>query len=40
MGQDETRVIACFLLYQCLVISTPENKYMEIVRGIGGAPGT
>ena len=28
------------LLYQFLGVSTPENKYMEIVRGIGGAPGT
>ena len=27
-------------LYQFLGISTPKNKYMEIVRGIGGAPGT
>ena len=26
------------LLYQFLGVSTPENKYMEIVRGIGGAP--
>ena len=25
------------LLSQFLGISTPENKYMEIVRGIGGA---
>ena len=25
------------LLYQFLGVSTPENKYMEIVRGIGGA---
>ena len=41
MGQDETRVITLVsLLYQFLGISTPENKYMEIVRGIGGAPGT
>ena len=30
MGQDETRVITCFLLYQFPGISTPENKYMEI----------
>ena len=27
-------------LYLFLDVSTPENKYMEIVRGIGGAPGT
>ena len=41
MGQDETRVITLVsLLYQFLGISTPENKCMEIVRGIGGAPGT
>ena len=40
MGQDETRIITCFLLYLFLGVSTPENKYMEIVRGIGGAPGT
>ena len=28
------------LLYQFLGVSTPENKYMEIVRVIGVAPGT
>ena len=28
------------LLYQLLGVSTPENNYMEIVRGIGGAPGS
>ena len=30
MGQDETRIITCFLLYLFLGVSTPENKYMEI----------
>ena len=29
-----------FLCYQFLGVFTPETKYMEIVRGIGGAPGT
>ena len=38
MGQDETRVILVSLLYQFLGVSTPENKYMEIVRGIGSSP--
>ena len=28
------------LLYQLFGLSTSENKHMEIVRGIGGAPGT
>ena len=28
------------LLCHLLGVPTPENKYMEIVRGIGGAPGT
>ena len=28
------------LLYQFVGISTSENKYMEIVRGIGDSPGT
>ena len=36
MGQDETRVIACFFTLSVPWISTPENKYMEIVKGIGG----
>ena len=41
MGQDETRVITLVsLLYQFLGISTPENKYMEIIRGMGDVPGT
>ena len=28
------------LLYHFLGVSTPENKYMEIIRGIGDVPGT
>ena len=28
------------LLHQFLGVSTPENKYMEIARGIDGSPGT
>ena len=28
------------LLYQFLGVPSPENKYMEIIRGIGDAPGT
>ena len=33
-GQDETRVILLSLLYQFLGVSTPENKYMEIVKAL------
>jgi len=40
IGQDETRFITCFFALSVLGVSTPENKYMEIVRGIGGAPST
>ena len=36
--EQETLFVS--LLYQFLGISTSENKYMKIVRGIGGAPGT
>ena len=35
MAQDETRVITFFFFFcQFLGISTPENKYMEIVRAL------
>ena len=39
-GKMKQESLLVSLLYQFLGISTPENKYMEIVRGIGGAPGT
>ena len=39
-GKMKEEALFVSLLYQFLVISTPENNYMEIVRSIGGAPGT
>ena len=39
-GKMKQESLFVSLLYQFLDVSTPENKYMEIVRGIGGAPGT
>ena len=39
-GKMKQQPLFVSLLYSFLCISTPENKYMEIVRGIGGAPGT
>ena len=39
-GKIKQEALFVSLLYQFLGISTSENKYMEIVRGVGGAPGT
>ena len=39
-GKMKEEALFVSLLYQFLVISTSENKCMEIVRGIVGAPGT
>ena len=39
-GKMKQESLLVSLLYQFLGISTSENKYMEIVRGIGGSPGT
>ena len=39
-GKMKQESLFVSLLYQFLGISTSENKYMEIVRGICGAPGT
>ena len=39
-GKMKQESLLASLLYQFLGISTPENKYMEIVRGIGASPGT
>ena len=39
-GKIKPEALFVSLLYQFLGISTSENKFMEIVRGIGGAPGT
>ena len=39
-GKMKQESLFVSLLYRFLGIPTPENKYMEIVRGIGGAPGT
>ena len=39
-GKMKQESLLASLLYQFLGISIPENKYTEIVRGIGGAPGT
>ena len=39
-GKMKQESLLVSLLYQVLGVSTPENKYIEIVRGIGGAPGT
>lgn len=39
-GKMKQESLLVSLLYRFLGVSTPENKYMEIVRGIGGAPGT
>ena len=39
-GKMKQESLLVSLLYLFLGVSTSENKYMEIVRGIGGAPGT
>ena len=39
-GQDETRVITCFFALSVPWHFYSWEQYMEIVRGIGGAPGT
>ena len=39
-GKMKQESLLVSLFYEFLGISTPENKYMGIVRGIGGAPGT
>ena len=39
-GKIKQEWLLVSLLYQFLGVSTPENKYMEIVRGIVGGPGT
>ena len=39
-GKMKQEALFVSLLYLFHGISTPENKYMEVVRGIGGAPGT
>ena len=39
-GKMKQESLLVSLLYQFLGVSTPENKYMEIVRVIGVAPGT
>ena len=39
-GKMKQKSLLVSLPYQFPGISTSENKYMEIVRGIGGAPGT
>ena len=39
-GKMKQESLLVSLLSQFFGISTPENKYMEIARGIGGAPGT
>ena len=39
-GKMKQEALFVSLLYQFLVIFTSENKCMEIVRGIVGAPGT
>ena len=40
VGKMKPESLLVSLLYQFLGVSTPENKYMEIVRVIGVAPGT
>ena len=37
-GKMKQESLLVSLLYQFLGISTPKNKYMEIVRGIGPTP--
>ena len=37
-GEMKQEWLLVSLLYQFLGVSTPEDKYIEIVRGIGGAP--
>ena len=37
-GKPKQKSLLVSLLNQFLCISTPENKYMEIVRGVSGAP--
>ena len=39
-GKMKQESLLVSLLYRFLDVSTPENKYMEIVTGIDGAPGT
>ena len=39
-GKMKQESLLVSLFSQFLGISTPENKYMEIARGIGGPPGT
>ena len=39
-GKMKQEALFVSLLYQFVGISTSENKYMEIVRGIGDSPGT
>ena len=39
-GKMKQESLLVSFLYQFFGVSTPENKYIEIVRGIGGAPGT
>ena len=39
-GKMKQESLLVSLLYQFLDVSTPENKYVEIVRGIVGAPDT
>ena len=40
VGKMKPESLLVSLLYQFLCVSTHENKYMEIVRGIGGTPCT
>ena len=39
-GKMKQESLLVSLLYQFLDVSTPENQYVEIVRGIVGAPDT
>ena len=39
-GKIKQEALFVSLLYQLFGLSTSENKHMETVRGIGGAPGT
>ena len=39
-GKMKQESLLVSLFYRFLGVYTPENKYMEIVRDIGGAPGT
>ena len=38
VGKMKPESLLVSLLYQFLCVSTHENKYMEIVRGIGSSP--